>query len=166
MAEEHAESKMIQRALMGELEPKDDRALQKIGRKKQEKNAALLMEVPELNTALIEAYRDLDRTTRAAKDLARRIKTAQQQAKVATELWRAAELKLAALEQNRPQQPLLSLPAPSNVVSPTPLPNLSMTAIITEAHNDDTAHPRVATVYASTMTNSVQTTEVASFTER
>ena len=34
MAEEHAESKMIQRALMGELEPKDDRALQKIGRKK------------------------------------------------------------------------------------------------------------------------------------
>ena len=33
-AEEHAESKMIQRALMVELEPKDDRALQKIGRKK------------------------------------------------------------------------------------------------------------------------------------
>ena len=92
---------MIQRALIGELEPKDDRALQKIGRKKQAKNAALLMEVPELNTALIEAYRDLDRTTRAAKDLARKIKTAQQQAKSATELWRAAELKLAALEQNK-----------------------------------------------------------------
>ena len=34
MAEEHAESKMIQRALMGELKPKDNRALQKIGRKK------------------------------------------------------------------------------------------------------------------------------------
>ena len=34
MAEEHAESKMIQRALMGELEPKDDRAIQKIRRKK------------------------------------------------------------------------------------------------------------------------------------
>ena len=27
MAEEHVESKMIQRALMGELEPKDDQAL-------------------------------------------------------------------------------------------------------------------------------------------
>ena len=75
MAEEHVESKMIQRALMGELEPKDDRALQKIGRKKQAKNTALLIEVPELNTALIEAYRDLDRTTGAAKDLARCIKT-------------------------------------------------------------------------------------------
>ena len=29
MTEEHAESKMIQRALMGELEPQEDRALQK-----------------------------------------------------------------------------------------------------------------------------------------
>ena len=44
MAEEHAESKMIQRALMGELEPQQDRALQKIGRKKQAKNAALVMD--------------------------------------------------------------------------------------------------------------------------
>ena len=86
MAEEHAESKMIQRALMGELEPKDDRAIQKIRRKKQAKNTALLMEVPELNTALIEAYRDLDGTTRAAKDLARRIKMTQQRAKWATKL--------------------------------------------------------------------------------
>ena len=95
-AEEHAESKMIQRALMVELEPKDDRALQKVGRKNHAKNATLLMEVPELHTALIEAYCDLDRTTRAIKDLAHHIKTTQQQAKVATELWRAAELKLAS----------------------------------------------------------------------
>ena len=73
MAEERAETKMIQHVLLGEIEPKDDRALQKIGRKKQAKHAALVMEVPELNTALIEAYRDLDRTTRAAKDMARRI---------------------------------------------------------------------------------------------
>ena len=78
MAEEHAESKMIQRALMGELKPQEDRALQKIGRKKQAKNVVLLMEVPELNTTLIEAYRDLDRTSRATKDLARCIKTTQQ----------------------------------------------------------------------------------------
>ena len=68
---------MIERALMGELKPQEDRALQKIDRKKQAKNAALLMEVHELNTALIEAYHDLDRTTQAAKDLARRIKTTQ-----------------------------------------------------------------------------------------
>ena len=87
MAEEHAESKMIQRALMGELEPQEDRALQKIGRKKQAKNVALLMELPNLNAALIEAYHNLDHTTRAAKEMVRRIKTTQQQAKWATELW-------------------------------------------------------------------------------
>ena len=75
---------MVQRALLGELQPKDDGALQKIGRKKQAKNVVILMEVPELNTALIEAYRDLDRTPRTAKDLARKIKTAQQQAKATT----------------------------------------------------------------------------------
>ena len=98
MAEEHAESKMIQHALMGELEPKDDRALQKISRKKQAKNAALLMEVPELDNALIEAYHDIDCTSRLTKDFARRIKTTHQQAKVATELWRAVELKLASIE--------------------------------------------------------------------
>ena len=46
MAEEHAETKMIQRALLGETEPKDDRALQKIGRKKQAKHVVVLMEVP------------------------------------------------------------------------------------------------------------------------
>ena len=49
------------------------------------------MEVPELNMTLIEAYRDLDRTTQAAKGMAQRIKTAQQQAKIATELWHAAD---------------------------------------------------------------------------
>ena len=118
MAEEHAETKMIQRALLGETEPKDDRALQKIGRKKQAKQIAL-MEVPELNTALIEAYRDLDRTTRAAKDMARRIKTAQQQAKNATQLWHAAERKLAAWDQNRPEQ-LSSLPATITEALPAP----------------------------------------------
>ena len=44
---------MIRRALMGELEPQEDRALQKIGRKKQAKNVALLMELPDLNKALV-----------------------------------------------------------------------------------------------------------------
>jgi hypothetical protein len=33
MAEEHAETKMIQSALLGETEPKDDQAPQKTGRK-------------------------------------------------------------------------------------------------------------------------------------
>ena len=76
MAEEHAETKMIQRALTGELEPHEDRALQKIVRKKQAKSHLLLLLLPDLNTALVEAYRDLDRTTHAAKQMARCSKTA------------------------------------------------------------------------------------------
>ena len=73
-AEKHAESKMIQHAVMGELKPQEDRALQKIGRKKQAKNIALLMELPDLNAALIETYRNLDHTTWAAKEMALHIK--------------------------------------------------------------------------------------------
>ena len=76
MAEEHAETKMIQRALMGEIETHEDRALQKIGQKKQARNASL-MELPDLNTALVEAYQNLHHTTRVAKDMARHIKTTQ-----------------------------------------------------------------------------------------
>ena len=87
MVEEHAQTKMIQRALMGELEPHEDRALQKIGRKKQAKSPPLLIELRNLNMALVEAYRDLDRTTHAAKQMARCSKTAQKQAERATELW-------------------------------------------------------------------------------
>ena len=41
-----------------------------IGQKKQAKSPPLLVELPDLNTALVEAYRDLDRTTCAAKQMA------------------------------------------------------------------------------------------------
>ena len=118
------------------------------------------MEVPELNTALIEAYRDLDRTTRAAKDLARRIKTTQQWAKWATELWQAAELRLASLEQQLQQQPPLSLPAPINEALLAASPKLSL--IASTPSDGDPAHHRVATAETSTMTDSVQTSEAAS----
>ena len=57
------------------------------------------MEITDLNTALIEAYRNLDRTTRAAKKMARCGKTAQKQAQRATELWPVSEQRIAILEQ-------------------------------------------------------------------
>ena len=154
------ESKMIQRALMGELEPQEDRALQKIGRKKQAKNATLLMELPELNTTLIEAYHNFNHTTRAAKDMACCIKTTQQQTKWATELWQAAEKKLASLEQQPQQQPPLSLPAPPNETLPAYSPKPSFSATIPS--DGDPEHHRVATTEASTMTDLVQTIEAAS----
>ena len=66
--------------------------------------------------------------------------------------------------QQQQQQPPLSLRAPSNDTSPAPPPNPSLSATITEAHNGDPTHPRVGTVDASTMTDSVQ--EASSPAER
>ena len=66
MAEEHAETKMIQRTLMGELEHHEDRTLQTIGQKEQAKSRPLLMELPNLNTALVEAFRAKSRGVGAA----------------------------------------------------------------------------------------------------
>ena len=56
---------MVQRALTREIESDDEQALQKIGRKWQTKSRCLLIELPQLNTALVEAYRELDKMTRA-----------------------------------------------------------------------------------------------------
>ena len=84
------------------------------------------MELPDLNAALIEAYRNMDHTTRAAKEMARRIKMTQQQAKWVTELWQAAEQKLTLLEQQHHGQQPLSLPDHSKDGSPAPLPNQSV----------------------------------------
>ena len=47
------------------------------------------MELPDLNTTLVEAYQDLDRVTRATKQMARCRKTAQKQAEWTTDLWQA-----------------------------------------------------------------------------
>ena len=156
MAKEHAGTKMIQRALLGETERKDDRALQKIGRKKQAKQDALLMEVPELNTTLIDAYRDLDRTMRAAKDMARRLKAAQQEAKSATELWHAAERKLAAWEQNRPEQ-VSRLPATTTKAFPAP-PRVTMI-------DESTVMDTIQTIPASTLTDSLHKFDACTTTE-
>ena len=64
MAKEHADNKMIQRALIGQLKPEADRALQKICRKKQPKSNQLLIEILDLNTGLVEDDKDLDHVTR------------------------------------------------------------------------------------------------------
>ena len=110
-----------------------------------------------MNTALIEAYRDLDRTTRAAKDMARKIKTAQQQAKIATELWHAAERKMAAWEQNRPEQQSLGLLTMTTEALLAP-PRITM---IDEGTVTDT----LLTSQASTLTDSVHLVDACTTTE-
>ena len=114
------------------------------------------MEITDLNTALIEAYRNLDRTTRAAKEMARSSKTAQKQAERATKLWQPSEQKLAVLEHQCQDHQTLSLAAPNNDAPPAPPQHPSSRVVDTETQIDDMAHPMVATVDATTMTDSVQ----------
>ena len=127
------------------------------------------MELPDLNTALVEAYRDLDRTTRAAKQMTRCSKTAQKQAERATEMWQASEQRITVLEQQLQDNQPLGLPPPSNNSQPSPPDNAISFAVETGTQTNDTTHPVVATIEASTMTDSVQhpiVTEKSTQTER
>ena len=85
MAQEHAEQQVIERALHYEPPSDDEPKLKKVGRKRATRKHRTGIELPELNMALIETYRELNCATRAAKDMAANIKVARQQAKIATE---------------------------------------------------------------------------------
>ena len=99
MATEHAERQVIERALDNEPASDDEPKLQRVGRKRALKKRRTRIELPELNTALVDTYKELDYATRAAKDMAANIKIARQQAKRATDLWHNSELQRAELEQ-------------------------------------------------------------------
>ena len=91
MAQEHAEQQLIEKALDNEPASDDEPKLQKVGRKRATKKRRTRIELPELNTALVETYRELERTMCAAKDMAANCKLAWQQAKIATDMWKAPE---------------------------------------------------------------------------
>ena len=57
------------------------------------------MELPDLNTTLVEVYRELEKVTHAAKDMAVSSKQADKQAKTATELWKASKNRMTELQQ-------------------------------------------------------------------
>ena len=99
MVQEHAEQQVIERALDNEPTSDDEPKLQKVSRKRATKKCRTCIEFPELNTALIETYRELDRALDAAKDMAANIKIARHQAKAATDLWQAMEAQRVKLEQ-------------------------------------------------------------------
>ena len=80
------------------MEPNDEPKFQKVGWKRATKKRRTRTELPDLNTALVEVYRELTTATHAAKDMVVSSKEARKQAKTATELWQASEHRLAALE--------------------------------------------------------------------
>ena len=56
MFEEHADMQMIQRALAGPVERNKERALDKIGRLRNADEGRIGIELPPLNTALVEVH--------------------------------------------------------------------------------------------------------------
>ena len=78
MAQEHAEQQVIERALDNEPASDDEPKLQKVGRKRATKKRCTRIELLELNTTLIETYKELNQATRAAKDMAANLKVARQ----------------------------------------------------------------------------------------
>ena len=84
------------------------------------------MEIPKLNTPLVEAYRDLNHTTRAAKQMARCSKMAQKQAQRATELWQVSKQQIVELKEQLQDHQPLGLPQPNDAPkSSTPQPLVS-----------------------------------------
>ena len=72
---------MIQRALAGDIEAKEEAVLNKIGRKSKGKMSHLAIELPILNMVLVEVHKDLAKVRIAAKDMAYKRKKAKKGAK-------------------------------------------------------------------------------------
>ena len=54
---------MIQQAILNALEPEEERELQWIGQQRDAKNKGTMIQLPPLNTALVEGHQELAKTT-------------------------------------------------------------------------------------------------------
>ena len=70
MAEEHAEQQMIERASTQRAESEDKGLLARVGRQRNVSIRRMGIELPPLNTDLVEVHRELARVTMRAKDIA------------------------------------------------------------------------------------------------
>ena len=69
MEDEHADMQMIQRALAGSVERTEECTLGKIGRLRNADEERIGIELPPLNTALVEVHRELATVRHGAKDM-------------------------------------------------------------------------------------------------
>ena len=98
MAQDHAENQVIERALDNEPASDVEPKLQRVSQKRVTKKRDTHIELPKLNTTLVEVYHELNHTTQEAKDTATNIQIAHNQAKAATDLWQATEAQRVELE--------------------------------------------------------------------
>ena len=69
MAEEHVEMQMIQRALAGSAEREDERTLGKTGQMRIGDEDRIGIELPPLNTTLVEVHRELAMVRNGSRDM-------------------------------------------------------------------------------------------------
>ena len=96
MAEEHEEQQMIERALTHREESEDEEPLAR------KRNAAIRrvgIELPPLNTTLVEVHRELARTAICAKDMVTKNKIVRKTVKRPKEELQKANARIAKLEQ-------------------------------------------------------------------
>ena len=124
--------------LANEVDLDEEPQWQKIGRKRQSKTRRRRIELLELNTALVKAYRELDKMTCVAKDMVVSNKHAHKQAKTAKELWQASESHMAEIEQ------WLKAIGQTN---PLPLPSLAPNHVDVSTQTEDTTESVPATAH-------------------
>ena len=93
MANEHADMQMIQRTLEGTTERTKGRSLNKIGRIRNADEGRIGIELPPLNTALVEVHRELATVRHGAKDMETKNKEKYAQGQLAEAQQRISELK-------------------------------------------------------------------------
>ena len=99
MAEEHAEMRMIQRALAGTAECEGERALDKIGRMRNADEGRIRIELPPLNAALVEVHRELTTIQNGAKDMVTKNKCLKKQEEYAQGQLVEAQRRISELEE-------------------------------------------------------------------
>ena len=87
MADEHADMQMIQRALASTTKHTEGRALDKIGRMRNADEGRIGIELPPLNTALVEVHRELATVRHSAKDMVTKNKHLKKKEKYAQASW-------------------------------------------------------------------------------
>ena len=110
MFEEHADMQMIQRALAGPVERNEERALDKIGRLRNADEGRIGIELPSLNTALVEVHRELATVRHGAKDMVTKNKRLKRKEKYAQDQLAEAQQRITELEEKLRAQPAAQPP--------------------------------------------------------
>ena len=110
MADEHADMQMIQRALAGTEEHKEERALDKIGRMQNADEGRIGIELPPLNTVLFEVHRKLATVRHGAKDMVTKNKRLKKKEKYAQGQLAEAQRRISELEEHLRAQPAAQPP--------------------------------------------------------